>query len=277
MTVTLFASLVVPSAASSGLQCDGEIATIVGTEGRDVIVGTDGPDVIVGLGMGDVISGGAGDDVMCGGRGQDDLDGGAGNDRIFGQRNRYFAGGEYPDTLDGGPGDDLMDGGQGGGDTVVFSWARSGVTVDARQHTADGTSSGHDQVFRVGKVWGSRHDDTILHVWTVNAGGGDDVVRDVGEAFGGDGNDRIVASRDFGYLHGGNGADILRGRGGPDVLWGEDGADFLDGGPGDDTGDGGLETDTCVEIETRISCELEGPRQARTAARRTASIEAATS
>ena len=154
-TVTVLASLVaVPSAASSEFECDGQTATIVGTGRNDVIVGTDGPDVIVGRGDADIIDGGAGDDVICGGRGDDNLRGGKGADRIFGQQNIA-----YGDTLDGGPGDDLIDGGRGpwySDDTLVFLGSGSGVTFNARRHTADGISSGHDQVFGVAEVWGTR-------------------------------------------------------------------------------------------------------------------------
>ena len=59
--------------------CAGLTATIVGTEGNDVIRGTEGNDVIVGLGGNDVITGLGGADTICGGDGNDSIDGGAGN------------------------------------------------------------------------------------------------------------------------------------------------------------------------------------------------------
>src|SRR2546426_12503069 len=43
------------------------VATIVGTEGNDLITGTSGDDVIQALGGNDQIDGGDGDDLICGG------------------------------------------------------------------------------------------------------------------------------------------------------------------------------------------------------------------
>jgi Ca2+-binding RTX toxin-like protein len=82
-------------------------ATIVGTEGNDVIEGTPGDDVIVGLGGDDTIRGSAGNDRLCGDDGNDRLEGGEGNDKI--------RGGNGDDTLLGEAGNDTLDG-QGGKD-----------------------------------------------------------------------------------------------------------------------------------------------------------------
>jgi Ca2+-binding RTX toxin-like protein len=46
-----------PVAAAGKVTCQGQVATIVGTKGHDVIYGTNGPDVIAGLGGNDVING----------------------------------------------------------------------------------------------------------------------------------------------------------------------------------------------------------------------------
>src|SRR5690348_603771 len=54
-------------------------ATIVGTNGDDVIRGTDGPDIILAGAGNDVIFGLGGDDKICGGDGNDRIDGGSGN------------------------------------------------------------------------------------------------------------------------------------------------------------------------------------------------------
>ncbi|MGH8006862.1 MAG: MopE-related protein [Candidatus Binatia bacterium] len=64
--------------------CLGQPATIIGTNGIDVILGTPGPDVIVGKGGIDTIDGLGGNDVICGGNGADVLIGGPGNDVIDG-------------------------------------------------------------------------------------------------------------------------------------------------------------------------------------------------
>ena len=83
------------------VSCEGRKATIVGTNGPDVLRGTAGPDVIAALGgkdkirglggadiicadgRGDTISGGAGRDLMVGGPGRDKCRGGAGRDRAL--------------------------------------------------------------------------------------------------------------------------------------------------------------------------------------------------
>lgn len=87
-------------------RCDGEVPTIVGTDGPDRIEGTAGDDVIVALGGNDVVFGRGGDDVICGGAGRDRLIGGAGRDVLAGEAGR--------DTLRGGPGADLIGGGTAG-------------------------------------------------------------------------------------------------------------------------------------------------------------------
>ena len=55
--------------------CDGQAATIVGTNGDDVLNGTAVKDVIVGLNGNDTINGDLGDDLICGGKGNDTLTG----------------------------------------------------------------------------------------------------------------------------------------------------------------------------------------------------------
>lgn len=102
----------------TGPTCGGLEATIVGSDGPDVLVGTPGTDVIVGLGGNDVIIGLGGDDVICGGPGDDILLGGPGHDLLFG--------GPGADLLIGGNGDDRLLGGSdhdiligGGGNNIV--------------------------------------------------------------------------------------------------------------------------------------------------------------
>ena len=85
--------------------CNGRKATIVGTEGNDILTGTDGPDVIHGLGGVDIIRGMGGNDTICGGDAADFLSGVDGNDIIFGEHG--------DDAIWGGPGDDIIDGGDG--------------------------------------------------------------------------------------------------------------------------------------------------------------------
>jgi DNA-binding beta-propeller fold protein YncE len=78
-----------PVAGPEGLQiepprCGGRMATIVGSNKRDVLTGSKFPDVIAGLGGGDVIRGLGGGDIICGGNGRDKMIGGKGGDRLLG-------------------------------------------------------------------------------------------------------------------------------------------------------------------------------------------------
>ena len=86
-------------------RCDGLAATIVGTEGDDIIDGTAGDDVVVALGGNDTIRTRRGHDVVCAGAGDDLVIGGSGKDLLFGGRGA--------DDLRGGPGHDRLLGGQG--------------------------------------------------------------------------------------------------------------------------------------------------------------------
>jgi hemolysin type calcium-binding protein len=81
----------------------GYAATLVGTEGADVLLGTPDNDVILGLGGDDSISGGGGQDIVVGGFGNDVLNGEDGDD--------ILAGGNGGDDLDGGAGVDILDNG----------------------------------------------------------------------------------------------------------------------------------------------------------------------
>ena len=100
-------------------QVDQLEATIVGTNGNDVLRGTAGRDVIAGLAGNDVITGLGGDDGIGGEGGCDLIDGGAGNDFATGQMAEDIAsGGTGDDELFGGPANDLVKGGNGNDDLI---------------------------------------------------------------------------------------------------------------------------------------------------------------
>lgn len=106
--------------------CNGQVATIVGTNGPNLIIGTPGRDVIVALGGNDDIRSGGGNDVVCAGAGNDVVRlgngadqgfGGPGNDTIFGQAgNDLVVGGLGNDTLRGNNGNDNVNGAAGSDD-----------------------------------------------------------------------------------------------------------------------------------------------------------------
>ncbi|MBA2464024.1 MAG: hypothetical protein H0V42_03475, partial [Nocardioidaceae bacterium] len=158
-------ALVGGGAAASENVCRGELATIVGTPGEDVLRGTPGADVIVGLGRADRIQGAGGDDVVCGNGGDDALHGGGGDDWLIGGRDSPFEDGEFDsipgaDRLFGGSGDDRLEGGDARGlDRLIYGTARHGVSVDLRLQSASG--QGSDTVIGIEWVTGSTRADTI--------------------------------------------------------------------------------------------------------------------
>ncbi len=96
------------SGNTSNARCGGKRATIVGTNGRDVIRGTPKADVIHALGGNDVVRGLGGNDTICMGKGKDRAFGGPGNDKILGQAgNDRMDGQAGNDDLRGGPGRDI--------------------------------------------------------------------------------------------------------------------------------------------------------------------------
>lgn len=111
------------AAAQMAHSCNGLGATIIGTEGPDIIRGTDGPDVIVALGGNDIVYGYNGADTICAGDGLDRvlggkrgdwIDGGADRDKLFGDvGDDTIHGGTGNDLLIGGAGYDVLDGGNG--------------------------------------------------------------------------------------------------------------------------------------------------------------------
>ena len=95
--------------ASEVPTCHGLEATILGTDGDDVIVGTPERDVIIAFAGNDVIRGKGGSDVICAGSGDDRVFGGGGHDAIFGGRgDDRISGNRSGDLLHGGAGDDKV-------------------------------------------------------------------------------------------------------------------------------------------------------------------------
>lgn len=160
--------------------------------------GGNGDDVMVGTKNRDILRGGTGLDLMRGRQGRDFLDGEEGKDRIVGgRRDDLLLGGSQADRLNGARGDDQLQAGditgprQGkhapaaddrlrggaGVDTVAFVDANrpEGVRVDLAAGLA--TNVGHDRLFGIENVSGSRRGDQIFGDANANllyGGGGDD-------------------------------------------------------------------------------------------------------
>ena len=222
----------------------GDIESIVGGSGDDLLVGDGGANALRGGPGADELHGVGGDDDLGGaqdydgkeGEGNDRLYGGDGNDFLRGDVDPIMSSSAQPlgdDTLDGGPGTDTLRG-ERGVDTL-----RGGADGD----TLDGGEEGDSMYGEAGNdalnagngndlVDGGGDDDTV------NGQGGNDTMAGAGgndTVDGGDGDDPQVAGSD--------GNDTVRGGAGNDALLGENGNDTLDGGTGADAMNGGGGTD----------------------------------
>lgn len=119
LVFSLFAPFAIqPVGAQTAPLCAGKRATIVGTDGPDVIRGTARADVIVGNGGDDRILAGGGNDIICGNAGADYVQGGDGADLIIGgYGNDRLIGSNGNDDIRGGIGDDYISG-KAGRDTI---------------------------------------------------------------------------------------------------------------------------------------------------------------
>lgn len=180
--------------------CHGYSATIIGTDGDDVLNGTPGADVIVGLGGNDAIFGDAGDDIICGGD----------NGEEFHSKGyplwEDIAGGDGDDRLYGGPGRDRLVSGRG--NDVLFG----GAGIDGLAGVNRDEDRGHGGFDR---LFGGSGNDR-LRAWTsrvaLYGGGGDDLLEgdDHGDRlYGGPGDDRLAGDAGDDRIAGGRGFDIV--------------------------------------------------------------------
>jgi Ca2+-binding RTX toxin-like protein len=232
-----------PTRAAKAMKCKGRVATIVGTNGPDVIKGTPARDVIAALDGDDRIQGGDGNDIICGGGGRDFIDGGRGDDKLFGgldgRSETRNSDGErlvVGDVIEGGKGDDLIDLGYDPRQLAFGSVERDRlsykgakfkmtITLGTPRHRGRATGEGNDILEKhpyltvLGseqgdRVIGSPWDDQIL-----GRGGRDEID-------GGPGRDVLVD----GLVSDTSVDDILRGGLGNDELMSYAGHDMLDGG-----------------------------------------------
>jgi len=139
----MLTSDLMPANDLSPNSCSGLLATVIGTDGNDILWGTPGDDVIVGLGGNDVIHGLGGNDAICGGDGNDVLNGGDGNDILLGGAgNDVLNAGSGNNTMDGGDGNDVLNGGDGN-DTLVGGAGNDALHAGGGNDTMDG-GDGHD-------------------------------------------------------------------------------------------------------------------------------------
>lgn len=258
------------------LTCQGELVTITGTNGDDLLEGTEGDDVIHGKGGNDVIDGHGGNDLICGGPGNDVIDGGAGDDGIKGHAGSdRISGGDGNDVLSGGVGNDLLKGGQGndrlygnegnddlrgngGADILGGGDGRDTLSPGYGWDAAYG-GDGRDRFLTgpgTNDLWGGPSLD-VADYQSAATGAAVDLVIGIGI---GRGTDTLHDIEDVDgspmadLLTGDGGPNVLRGIGGDDVLNGVGGDDTLIGGRGADVMDGGDGYDSCRH-GTYIACE----------------------
>jgi Ca2+-binding RTX toxin-like protein len=232
----------------------GENDVLSGGAGNDVLTGDAGDDVVDGGDGNDTVLGNAGSDTLAGGAGTNTVDyseaaaavdvnlragaafsdGDGGSDTLTGFQN-VTAPSVQGNVLQGDAGNNVLDSGGAGGDTVSFSGAANGVTVDLGAGTA--TGDGNDTLLGgFANVNGSGFGDTLTAApggSTLNGGSGDDTLN------GAAGNDTLNGGSDDDTLNGDAGDDTLNGGSGDDTLAGgsDDGftGDTIDGGNGIDT------------------------------------------
>ncbi|HUL98326.1 MAG TPA: calcium-binding protein, partial [Mycobacterium sp.] len=235
----------------------GDVESVIGGHGNDILAGNSGANVLRGGGGDDVLVGDIGADVLDGGVGIDTADyntrtanltvrldnlandgaageadnvintekilGGSGNDTLVGDKFRNtLVGGPGNDTLLGVDQDDVLDGGPG---TDLIDGGNGNDTTTYADHTGPLTVS-LDDVANDGQA------------------GENDNARDIQNVIGGTGNDTLIGNA----LN-----NVLRGLAGNDRLFGLDGNDTLIGSEGTDFADGGNGTDTC-QVEAQAGC-----------------------
>ena len=211
------------------------IENILGSSFADYLMGNSGVNVINGGNGNDTIIGGAGADILTGGAGVDtvsyenatgavtvrlswttaqgnfndasgdvlsgfeNLTGSNFNDRLFGDSNsNILTGGLGNDMLEGGAGADILYGGDGAGDTASYADSMQAVQVNLNLQGVAQVSGGF-------------------------ANG--DILYDIENLAGSNGNDTLVGNQNNNQLTGGLGNDVLEGGMGADHLVGSLGID----------------------------------------------------
>jgi hypothetical protein len=199
-------------------------------EGNDVINGLAGNDTLNGFAGNDLLRGDDGEDVLIGGLGNDRLQGGEGSDTL--------TGGRGDDVLDGGGSDDVLTGSKGNdvyvvdslGDVIVeeIQNSRGGGWADEVRSSVSFSLAAYARIENLTLTGEGDSDGTgnaLTNIITGTEGfnvlkgaGGNDVLVDGEEYYGGTGNDLIVL---------GEGNDAASGENGEPTL--------VDGGSGFDT------------------------------------------
>ncbi len=126
------------------------------------------------------ITGSSFDDTLLGDSNANVLDGGTGADTLYGRGGDDFLyGGADADTINAGLGTNYIDGGDGN-DTLTYSDAAAGVTVDLSNSGAQATGgAGTDTITNIENLTGSAYADTLTgdaNANTITGGAGADTM-----------------------------------------------------------------------------------------------------
>ena len=227
-------ALVTPAPAShdgAPRKCFGVKATIVGTDGDDVIRGGPGPDVIVGLDGDDEVYGLGGGDSLCAGGGDDRVDGGPGVD--------YVASGDGSDQASGGGGSDFVAEDHSlstlagtGTDSSADSFSGGGgddvIADDPGEDALDG-GPGSDTFFGLfsnAPLVIDLRNGRVITIAESNS------LTSIENAIGSLSADVVIGDEKPNALTGFLGPDVVSGAGGADILLATVEGDVLDGGGG---------------------------------------------
>ena len=237
------------SAPNDPIRCAGRRATIVGTDGADVIKGTPGDDVIQALRGPDQVQGRQGDDVICGGRGDDLVYGQSEDDRLV---DTFWRGERSPAQQHGGPGDDVLRGSLMGGrafggpgkDVITSYQAVDGRGDDEVVARFVEAGPGDDTFTAPGRLWSALDyyrspSSIVVHGRSLVVGNGRDEIEGFSQIHGSDRDDRFYGTGRKDIYWGNAGDDVLFGRDGFDALYGDLGDDELHGESGHDKLSGG--------------------------------------
>ena len=251
------------------------MATVIGTDGTDLINGTmqdddifgrQGNDLLDGRAGNDLVEGEDGNDIMWGRSGSDSLRGGEGDDVAFGGSGKdFFEGswaagpfGEGDDVAFGGSGNDSFDAVElhagddwmvGGSGDDVFDY-----TIDSILKLGEGEvpigndtiiggpgidrvefSSPFPPVSASAEITGTAAVVVDLKNGNFSTAEVSGTIVGVERIIGSEHDDTILGSRRAESLSGSFGDDCIEGRGGDDSLGGDYGNDTLYGGSGNDT------------------------------------------
>lgn len=200
-----------------------------------------GSDYLVGNSLDNSVWGNNGNDLLYGQGGSDSLYGGFGNDKLYGQAGN--------DSLYMDAGNDTLDGGIGS-DWLYVTGSTNSV-VNLAKTTGQNTGYGTDIIKNIENATGGTGVDKLYGT------GGNNTLK------GNNGNDLLYGQNGNDTLFGGNGSDKLYGDAGNDRMLGDAGADTLEGGSGRDFMYAGVDEDRDLFIFRSIDETVIGSQRDR--------------